>query len=574
MVGHSKPGWWFTYTCAAVAAVTLLCALGLGIWSLTGADRFEPEMVSITGRSPAAVAWTAVAVAVSLLILLAAAWTTRFLILSVAGVLVAVVVMIYFVAETGDVITTLRTVLSDSVRSAQLPTATTAWLLAAAGSVAAIFGMTPLSSGRRLVSVPLVVVLVLAAAGSAAAVWSGVRAGDDGRFVDATQAAAVPIPPVPTTFGERAFSIQIGDGSYGAQPAVSIAAAGAGFVVLDQGMLTAYDSDGNHRWHYRRTGPGEVRVRGANIYDDGRTLIAQIAGAAGAALVALDAMTGERLWMSTDHRLITATDLPRTNLWPSDNLSPVRHLIARSTQQWTVFDARTGAETWSIDAPDQCRQADDPAKTSIVDLPERVVVVVSCPIDGSEAVEAFTVDPSTGAVSGRTPLGTVQVLERRYFNVHAEPAGSDAVAFRGFGGGVALTGLFNAVTGEALDSLTYSISPSHDPARAFLTAPFAGDGDSARAVMEPDGTERCRTAAGAPESPYHDADVGWLVDEFVIPVSSPDDDTYLQAFESTTCAARHQVQQPWGGVYGIGTAPGVLLVVRSSREGGYIDGYS
>lgn len=129
---------------------------------------------------------------------------------------------------------------------------------------------------------------------------------------------------MPADLGERVFSMKVSDrnesdSSDGTD--VTVAAAGAGFIAVQDGTLTAYDSAGRPRWHYRRTGPGDLAVQRANVYDGGRTVILLLHADPDrqepAALVALDAMTGEQLWMSTAPSLVAAFgSASNSDLWP------------------------------------------------------------------------------------------------------------------------------------------------------------------------------------------------------------------------------------------------------------------
>ncbi|WP_197382315.1 outer membrane protein assembly factor BamB family protein [Mycolicibacterium mengxianglii] len=585
--GFGRLGWRLTQACAGIAAVTLGCAAALGAWSLTAAGRIElPHELTaeLWYRTPESTAMTAVAVAVALLVLLLAARTAKHLMVTIAAALVTAIVGIYFLVNSGDVIAVLRATSVDFVRSQQVPAAAVAWLLAAAGSLAALFGIAP--PPRRTGPVALVVGLVLATAGSAGAVWAAVRAGDDSRFVDATQAADAPIPPVPADLGERVFSMKVSDRNESDSSDVTdvtVAAAGAGFIALQDGTLTAYDSAGRPRWHYRRTGPGDLAVQRANVYDGGRTVILLLHADPDrqepAALVALDAMTGEQLWMSTAPSLVAAFgSASNSDLWPHQWSWPARHLIARSDEGWKAYDPRTGAALWSIDSPQRCEDAGEQVGGDVVERADAVMAFTQCSQAGAVTVTARTLDPRTGEVTASVPVVTGQypVHGRRYLDITVTPAGEGGVAYS-----------VKAKSGEHLGYLStegalrssqvqpYSIVTSTESVPEFLAGRV--DDDPARTVYGPDGVPRCSTPAGVPQQPYSGTDVSWLADQFVLYMFTDltqESGTLLQSFDRQTCAPMTRIPQPWGSVRGIGAAPGVFLAVRTDRTGTHIDGYS
>jgi outer membrane protein assembly factor BamB len=581
--------WWrIAQGFALVAAVVLVCAVGLGVFSLTAASRSDiPAEVSELPEyvDPVPAAWIALGVGALLLVLLVAARLTRWLMVTVAAALVAAVAAIYFLANVGDVLTTLGTVLPDSVRAQQLPAALTAWLLAAVGSAVGLFGLIPLPPRRRLLSLSVVLVLAFATVGSGAAVWAAVRAGDDSRFVDATHAGEVPVPAVPATLGDRVFSLKLSDGgevdSHPDGRAIGVAAAGPGFVVLDDGTLTAYDSSGAPRWHYRRTGPGDSRVVEAKVYDDGRTVIVRSRGRMGryeaSSLVALDAMTGELLWTSGDPlRLAAFGTRGNSNLWPVDWSWPVRELVARWDDGWAAFDARTGAQLWRIPVPKPCQG--EYFGSDVVEGATAMLLFTQCQSGGLLSVTASTVDPATGEVVTSVPVVTDQLPDRgrSYVEVVLTPAGDDGAVFSVRGESGEHDGYFTAA-GELVDSTLKPVDVVRGaaPAAEFLAALYH---DAPHiAVIGADGVQRCAAPLTARAMPQTETAVAWLADEFVLPVSAwrtPDDFVQiLQSFDRQTCAPLRGIELPRGTLRGISAAAGVVLALRTAPDGTYLDGY-
>lgn len=579
--------WWrIAQGFALVAAVVLVCAVGLGVFSLTAASRSDvPAEVSQLPEyvDPVPAAWIAVGVGSLLLVLLVAARWTRWLLVAVAAALVAAVAAIYFLTNVGDVLTTLRTVLPDAVRRQQLPAALTAWLLVAVGSAVGLFGLAPLPPRRRLLSLSVVLVLVFAAVGSGAAVWAAVRAGDDGRFVDASRAGEVPVPAVPATLGDRLFSLTLSDaGEPDGHPddtGIGVAAAGPGFVVLDDGTLTAYDSSGAPRWHYRRTGPGDSRVVEAGVYDGGRVVIVRSGGRMGrydaSTLVALDAMTGEQLWTSGDPVRLAAFGTRGNSNTGSADWS-VRELVARSVDGWAAFDSRTGAQLWRIPVPKPCRGENFGSR--VVEGATAIFLFTQCQTGGLLSVTASTVDPATGEVMTSVPVVSDQLPapDRSYVEVELTPAGDDGAVFSLRGGSGEHDGYFTAA-GELVDSTLKPVDvvPSAAPAAEFVAALYH---DAPHiAVIGADGVQRCAAPLSASAMPHTETAVAWLADEFVLPITaSPTPNSsvqILQSFDRQTCAPRAGIEQASGTLRVIGAAPGVLLALRTARDGVYLDGY-
>lgn len=567
----------------------LLCAFGLGVFSLTEAGRnaLASDDQQPWNENAILLAWMALAMSTVQLLALAVARTTRSAFVAFLGVAISSAAIIYFFVAAEDIWASFQLLSQAPLRSEQLPTAAMAWVLAAVGSVAAALVVAPLSRFRRSTfAITLVVSLVLAGVGSAGAVWWSLRSGDDSRFVEATHAADVSVPDVPAVSGERAFSRKVSDrnevetardGS-----AVMIAAAGPGFVLLHDGTLTAYDSEGEQRWHYRRTGPDDVRINDANVYDDSRTVIVRIGRGpdddATSALVALDAMTGTQLWASTDALRLHAFGL-ESNMWPlSPSPMPARFLIARGQERWTAFDPRTGTELWSTEYPRYCGQPDAHLANAVFEAASAVIVFTQCSVDGyAVTVAASVIDPQTGRQTVTQPIADrlrPRESGREHLDVSLVAAGNGVVySITAESGDV--IGYFSADGDVAHPSLArYSLVGSNDPDRDFLAVVSGTDG--VHAVFGSDARWRCRVPS-EPDQSISNRDLTWLRDEFVVLMSTMTADhefnQVLQSFDRDSCAPAARVELPWESVRGMGAVPGLLLVLRTDDEGTFLDGY-
>lgn len=185
--------------------------------------------------------------------------------------------------------------------------------------------------------------------------------------------------------------------------------AGAGFVthpalVTHAALVvTAYDAAGRERWHYRRSDSGAVRIGAVRAFDGGRTLVLaeQPTQGGGPTLVALDAITGERLWSATDSTMNAAMGYAEAGRWAGCTREN-RYFVACEADTWTGFDARTGRRLWRIPRPLRCEQYFD-----LFESHGRVVAIDACPSPDGEALRMVTVEASTGNVMLDEPLRTV-----------------------------------------------------------------------------------------------------------------------------------------------------------------------
>lgn len=456
-----------------------------------------------------------------------------------------------------------RTAMDNSAVTAALPAGMAAWWLCLAGAAATLLAARAFPGLERasvkLLSVGAAIAVVVAAVVTVGAL----RAGDDARFLDATTAPATDVPALPDALGQRTFTVSVPDAFEGEEqrPDLQIFAAGAGFVVFRDDRITAYGTDGKERWHFARTGPGEVVVRGIQVFDDGATVVAFL----DREVIGIDAVTGERLWTSTDGRLAYAIANP-----PGYNLvSPF--LVARDDQVWTRFDTRTGAPMWTVPAP----HADCEVPSRAVDTRSWVVSVVRCPAGGGTAVRMVALDPSNGETrwDGELFKGGADAV------AVATPASAVGVFVQFSGAGEAPGVHYVNVAEHTVTRLPDrgNAEPSFGPSDDFL---FSSRGDGRQLILfGPDGKQRCAGAQGVSGVKTRvSAQGGGLAylsfgNSFVVAdtggVGTP---ASLRTFDAKTCAQTAAV--PAEGVQGFVPAPGAVLVLRRDGQTLQIDGYT
>ena len=441
----------------------------------------------------------------------------------------------------------------------------------------------------------LVVGVVVAVVVSGAVAIAAGFAGNDARFIDATTADQADVPPYPTTLGQHRFSVKLP----GAQPAIDrenyeIWPAGAGFIVSHGGQVTAYGADGNERWHYRRTGPGQP-VMSTRVYDEGATVVVADFGAAPSpgrdrkyVLLGLDSVTGQRLWTRRDARL-TSAFLAESGLYDADPF-----LIDRTDETWTRFDARTGEPMWSVANP-----SGDCSEQRAVDTGNRLTSLLWCEreSEGRHVVDhrILTADPQNGAkLWEHTYLPDVSLDDDswRGFSIYAFPTGSTGLYLR--------TGAHDArrASDYYVDPGKKLIVPlpadvgaqtTSAPADDFLVRHhYDGRKWDVLSVYGNDGKPRCTTTtpvypAGTLLPNRRQSDVGYVAlrDGFVVSDfsrehgSDPDGPSFLRMFSNTTCQPMSEV--PFSAILGLVAVPGVLLALRQDvpdMETVVIDGYA
>lgn len=290
----------------------------------------------------------------------------------------------------------------------------------------------------------------LAAAGVAAAVILTVilvapvvQRPSDAASVSATTAAAVPIPPYPATVTGQRVTLSFEPRRQALRPVVQ--AAGAGFVTLelpDGGgapTVVAYDASGVQRWHYSRTGP--MPITSVSAVAD--VVLARASTRESALVIALDAITGDRLWSSDDPAVSTAAGAYFETSWYS-----APHLVHTAGDRWTAFDPRSGRQTWSIANPLRCADGrrptyDDPTggsrsirggdvgetRFAYANTDDQLVTILDCTGDEGLDLRRISIDAATGELLGDDPVlvpkdGNPGVGVPDDFYVHAVDGGA------------------------------------------------------------------------------------------------------------------------------------------------------
>lgn len=586
---------------AGAAIVLLLSAIALAVWSRLDAkfgvvgDAAPPSGVDEhPWNSATFLSVSAAVVAVLLLIPLQRTMRSRAAALpprwASVGV-VAVCALVFLALFSTDALGYFREVMSEGPITAALPAAIGAWVLALAGAVATVFAGFGLPWWTRRVKSALVVGVVVAVVVSGAVAVAAGFAGNDARFIDATTADRVDVPPYPTALGQHKFSVKLP----GARPAIDrrnyeIWPAGPGFIVSYAGAVTAYGADGNERWHYRRTGPADA-IMSARVYDRGATVVIADLGAAPArsesVLVGIDASTGQRLWTRRDARL-TSAFLAESGLYDADPF-----LVDRTDETWTRFDARTGKAMWSVTNP-----RGDCSEQRAADTGNRLTSLLWCEreTEGHRVVDhrILAADPRNGEKLWEyTYLPDVPLDDEswRDYSIYPFPTGSDGIYLEVSASDPQRATDYYVDPGKELivalpadvDALT---TPA--PAEDFLVRHKRNPPtrDSVLSVYGSDGKPRCTTTTpiypgGRLLPNRRESRVGYVAlrDGFVVydygPDSRSDEHSFLRMFSNTTCQPMSEV--PFDAILGLVAAPGVLLALRQDvpdMETVVIEGYA
>ncbi len=588
---------------AGAAIVLLLSAIALAVWSRLDAkfgvvgDVAPPSGVDEhPWNSATFLSVSAAVVAVLLLTPLQRTMRSRAAALpprwASVGV-VAVCALVFLAAFSTGALGYVREVMGEGPITAALPAAIGAWVLAIAGAVATVFAGFGLPWWTRRVKSALVVGVVAAVAVSGAVAVAAGFAGNDARFIDATTADRVDVPPYPTALGQHQFSVKLRAAlSTSADPQYEIWPAGAGFVVTHAGAVTAYGADGNERWHYRRTGPGKT-VMSARVYDQGATVVIADFGAAPSlardrkyVLLGLDAVTGQRLWTRRDARL-TSAFLGESGLYDPDPF-----LIDRTDETWTRFDARTGEPMWSVANP-----RGDCKEQRAADTGNRLTSLLWCERenDGRRVVNQriLAADPLNGEkLWEHTYLPDVSLDDDswRDYSVYPFPTGSSGLYLRVDANDPQRASDFYVDPGRQLVvPLPVDVGAQTTPAPAddFLVRHhYNGRRWDVLSAYGNDGKPKCATttpleAAGSLLPDRRQSEVGYVAlhDGFVVYDYGPnfryDEHSFLRMFSNTTCQPVSEV--PFSAILGLVAAPGVLLALRQDvpdMETVVIEGYA
>ncbi|MDH6196928.1 outer membrane protein assembly factor BamB [Mycobacterium frederiksbergense] len=560
---------------AGAAVVLLLWAAALGAWARLVAPRSLGEgswyVISLHRWGDALPNRMAMAVAVVAVVLIAAmaysVWrghTGRDLSATPAGA-AAVAALLFFAYITQGVPAYFRMAMDTSPVTPALPAGLAAWWLSVAGAVATFLAARAFPRLQRDSAKLLAVGAAIAVVVAAVVTVGALRAGDDGRYVDATTAAATDVPAVPTALGQRTFTVSVPDAfdTDKHQPNYEIEAAGAGFVVYHDRRITAYGTDGKERWHFERTGPGSVQVKGIRVFDNGATVVAVVDDG----LIGLDATTGQQLWTGADDRMLYAlSQAPGFNL-----VSPF--VVYRDDRVWVRFDTRTGNPMWTVPAP----RANCEFPPRAVDTRSWLVSVLSCPAEGGNGIRVLAMNPGSGET----------VWDEEVFKGQADavavatPANAVGI-FVQFAGAGAPTGVrYVNVADRTVTPLPErgNAEPSVGPADNFVFS--ARDGGRQLILFAADGTQRCAGARGVRGAGTtvlgQGGGLAYLSfgNSFVVADSGGADtggQSMLRTFDATSCAQTAAV--PAAAVQGFVPVPGAALVLRRDGQTLQIDGYT
>ncbi|MDV3130031.1 PQQ-like beta-propeller repeat protein [Mycobacterium sp. 21AC1] len=558
---------------SGVAVVLLVWAAALGLWARLVAARpvadgawYLDRLHRWGDRLPDGMAIAVGVVAVLLIAAMAFSYwrgrTGRLQPGLPAGV-AALTALLFFAYFSQGIPAFYRLMMQSFPVTASVPAGVAAWGLSFAGAAATLLGAAAFPQltrgGMRLVGVGAAIAVVAATVVTVGAL----RAGDDGRYVDATTAAATEAPPTPTAVGQRAFTVSVPDGIAGdpPRPQVAVVAAGPGFVVFKDNRVTAYGVDGKERWHYARTGPGEVAVNAMRVFDHGATVVLSVNDA----LIGVDATTGEQLWSSADSRMVYALSQE-----PGYNLV-VPYLVYRDAQSWVRYDTRSGTPMWTVPAP--YVQCDIPPRA--VDTRSWLVTVFRCESDGGVDIRVTAHDPA----NGETRWDTVVSHGGPGLDAVATPANARGV-FMQFGGDQSPHGVsYVNVVDKSVTALPPrgDAQPSIGPGDDFA---FSGWDDARQLVLfGPDGKERCTVTGDVlgvqTQVPGQGNGLAYVPFEGSFVVADRDRlgaAGSLRTFDSATCAQTAAV--PAAAVVGLVPVPGAVLVLRRDDRTLQIDGYT
>jgi outer membrane protein assembly factor BamB len=515
----------FGWAVAGFAAACLLCAIVLALYAAAAAD--PPQCLADTcrgvGRATTALGW---GIAVGALVVAAAPVLGWRLLAGVRRVPTRLVRLLAALCAAGIVAACLAVglVSDDFPASGQR-----VWLIrgaaafAVAGCLAVAAVPRPARRDVNRSAVLAVIVVVIVVAGSAVTVWR-----DERSAVDATTAARVDVPAVPARLGPQRFSLTL---PY-YKPVFE--SAGAGFVVWSQHWsgdpsapdLVAFDAAGRERWHYSRADRDPWSIARMRVYDAGAVIVLGLSDAAGDhRVLGLDAVTGTRLWTSTDPDLWAVLD--------ADDGGSLRFPVLRGDDQWTGFDARTGGQAWRIPNPAGCgpgplkslSSVDHPYPVRPVDTPTQLVTVVDCSTVDTVRVRVVVTDPATGNRVAERPVTPIDGQPRSTLNyLGIEQADADTVGLRltPQDPQQGATIRFNWTTGQTTDYPDDWLYPSQQPRGDFLVlSESTGDRDLFFPPGARDVTARLLNADQTPRCQFDRRSRGdwpprWLTDQLVL----------------------------------------------------------
>jgi hypothetical protein len=411
-------------------------------------------------------------------------------------------------------------------------------------------------------------IVVLCAGIVAVATFAVLTTGDRAprTTVEATTASPAEIAPAPATLGVNRFRTKVSEAP---DARTQVLSAGAGFVVLVDGHLSAYAADGVERWHYRRT--DEAEIDRVHVYDRGATIILAVTDPDGSTtLVALDAVTGTQLWTSNERKHVAAFDGYLKKARSDDAWAPAsRFLVSRMpdrSDEWSGYDPRTGRELWSTSNLD-C------GPTQMVDTATHMV----CLGFVDRSVGFALLDPASGTVTDRRDIAAPGVSPGRYaFLGDVVDASTEGLVLPFWysatdGTQPSMRRIYvNTITWAVTELGGRTVNPSNDPLSDFLVI----DGQARVSLYGAQGSLHCIFDPQAEPK----GDVAWLDQQIVGVVYTgigPRPTQSLTAFDRADCRVLFTLPVPaLADITGIVVASGVTVITRTDDTGTYVDGYA
>jgi hypothetical protein len=461
----------------------------------------------------------------------------------------------------------------------QQPMFAVVYWLTIAGAVAVAAGSA--AAGRRggrrptALRVGSAVGLVVAVVVAGGTWWSAL--GSHG--LDATTAAEADVPEVPQALGERAFRVPVGVlGPRESSESLHLYGAGAGFMLWQENRndITAYDSAGVERWHYRRTGPSGLRIAAVQTYDAASAVVVALKtrnpGADSEELsvfVGLDAVTGSQLWSATGPVLSDAYYAGRRG-------APSPFLVSRGPEVWTAFDPRTGEQLWQVPSPTPC------GYVRVADTATTVVGIEQCRADDerTSTIRVVALDP----VSGETKFAK-DLLTRQDVSSHstAQSAGRDGSAVDvSWGTADYSSGSYQSPrvqlyidgdTGTVTDFGAAWIEASRWPVGGFIVSTRMGPREYQQALHGADGARICTLPTDFASGSRWDkgqAEAVWLGRQLITETR----DDGLRAVDRATCQIAATRPLAGGFVMALAAAPGVLAALVYDDGRLFVEGYA
>ncbi len=442
-----------------------------------------------------------------------------------------------------------RVMTTDYLPAQQVPSAFAGWLFAFVGAVLlAVSAIVFIGVGapRPRVSPAVGAVIgVLAVVPSSLVIMAD---ANPGRAFDATTAARVTAPPIPTATGTSLFDLRVE--TVGDNP---VRAAGAGFVVRTPHGVRAFDSSGTERWHHLHAGSSPWQTTFLGVFDDGATVVVAVDSGAhdAGALVGLDAVTGDVLWRTPDGSMLHAVD-------QAQGPAELNYLTVTLGWRRTRIDTRTGRELWRVEVPDRHQYL-------AFNTPAGIGYFMGEAGNGGVDLSYLVLDPQTGATRFDIPVGTYPwkgVKDKQRPRVlDARNAGPSGVVFTD---GDGRRRFLNAATGTVVEFESAAvIGPGSvgGPDGEFVTQTVSDAGSSVALRDGADGRVRCSVEVTADVR-----SAAWLADAVLLA-----DSDGVSALRRADCTKLPTGLHAAGGQ--VVVAPGAVLVVDTAAQPAVIAGF-